>query len=182
MPEEGIWASFFNIDLILAELQINSDIKDLVEIGCGYGTFTLPVSKATDNVLFSFDMDTLMIQTTQLKVEKAGIINVKLLQKDVLEGGTGFEEESAGMILLFNILHSEERKQFLEEANRILKQGGIVAIIHWRKDIITPRGPDISLRPDLQIILDISSHLNFRFYGNSRILEPFHWGMQLIKK
>jgi hypothetical protein len=42
MPAEDIWSEFFNIDLILSELQINSKINDLVEIGCGYGTFTIP--------------------------------------------------------------------------------------------------------------------------------------------
>ena len=45
MPAEDMWASFFNVELILSELQINSDINDLVEIGCGYGTFTIPAAK-----------------------------------------------------------------------------------------------------------------------------------------
>ena len=45
MPAEDLWASFFNVDLILSELHINSEVNDLVEVGCGYGTFTIPVSK-----------------------------------------------------------------------------------------------------------------------------------------
>ena len=45
MPAANLWASFFDVDLILSELHINSDIKDLVEIGCGYGTFTIPSAK-----------------------------------------------------------------------------------------------------------------------------------------
>ena len=45
MPDEKMWNDFFDIDLILSELQINSQIKDLVEIGIGYGTFTIPQNK-----------------------------------------------------------------------------------------------------------------------------------------
>jgi tRNA G46 methylase TrmB len=45
MPAANLWASFFDVDLILSELHIDSDIKDLVEIGCGYGTFTVPSAK-----------------------------------------------------------------------------------------------------------------------------------------
>jgi SAM-dependent methyltransferase len=86
------------------------------------------------------------------------------------------------MVLLFNILHFNERRILLAEAARILKNGGIVAIIHWRKDIPTPRGPAINVRPDKEQILNASEGLNLNFHGNSRILEPYHWGIQLVKK
>ncbi len=52
MPAEDLWASFFNVELILSELQINSDINDLVEIGCGYGTFTIPSAKKIKGILY----------------------------------------------------------------------------------------------------------------------------------
>jgi len=54
MPEEKIWNDFFNIDLILSELQINKQINDLVEIGCGYGTFTIPSAKQITGKLYAF--------------------------------------------------------------------------------------------------------------------------------
>lgn len=57
MPEEKIWAEFFNIDLILSELLINSRISDLVEIGCGYGTFTIPTARKIAGTLYAFDIE-----------------------------------------------------------------------------------------------------------------------------
>jgi len=30
MPDEELWSSFFNVDLILKELQINSSVNSLV--------------------------------------------------------------------------------------------------------------------------------------------------------
>ncbi len=85
------------------------------------------------------------------------------------------------MVLLFNILHFDDRSILLKDASRILKSNGIAAIIHWRKDIETPRGPSIESRPDKQMILDSINGLDLRFEGNSRILEPYHWGIQLVK-
>jgi len=37
MPEETKWNDFFHVDFLLSELDINSKINDLVEIGSGYG-------------------------------------------------------------------------------------------------------------------------------------------------
>ncbi len=86
------------------------------------------------------------------------------------------------MVLLFNILHFREKRVFLAEAARILKNGGIIAIIHWRKDIPTPRGPALDTRPDQDEILSAAEGLDLHFYGNSKILEPYHWGVQLVKE
>jgi tRNA G46 methylase TrmB len=57
MPPEDDWESFFNVELILRELLIDSQVKDLVEIGCGYGTFTIPVARLIQGWLYAFDLD-----------------------------------------------------------------------------------------------------------------------------
>ena len=68
MPEEKIWNSFFNIDLILSELQINKQIYDLVEIGCGYGTFTIPSAKQIKGKLYAFDIEKEMLDIVKQKL------------------------------------------------------------------------------------------------------------------
>ena len=130
----------------------------------------------------TFDIDSSMIEIARENVRKSSLSSVTFSLRDVLEQGTGIEPNSTDMVLLFNILHFNERRILLAEAARILKNGGIVAIIHWRKDIPTPRGPAINVRPDKEQILNASEGLNLNFHGNSRILEPYHWGIQLVKK
>lgn len=44
MPERGSWEKFFNPSKILASLGLDSQINDVVEFGCGYGTFTIPAA------------------------------------------------------------------------------------------------------------------------------------------
>ena len=181
MPDESYWGSLFDIPLIVDWLDLDAVSAPIVEIGCGYGTFTIPIASRTDVDVHAFDIEPSMIEVTKKNAQEAGIHNVYLHLRDVMEHGTGIESESVGMVLLFNILHSDERRILLEEASRILKPNGIAAIIHWRKDIETPRGPDIESRPDKQMILNAIKGLNLSFGGNSRLLEPYHWGMQLLK-
>jgi SAM-dependent methyltransferase len=57
MPEETQWNNFFHVDFLLSELSIDSKINDLVEIGSGYGTFTIPTAKLIQGKLFAFDME-----------------------------------------------------------------------------------------------------------------------------
>lgn len=41
MPDEAFWESLFDIPLILEPLAIGQ-YHDVAELGCGYGTFTVP--------------------------------------------------------------------------------------------------------------------------------------------
>jgi len=182
MPSESYWNSLFDIPMIVEWLDLKSITGPIVEIGCGYGTFTLPIAKETRDTVYAFDIEPSMIENAKLNTEQAEVHNVRFIQRDILEQGTGLESGSAALVLLFNILHFTERRILLEEGCRILKPSGVLAIIHWRKDIETPRGPDLSLRPDQPMILDSIAGLELLFTGKSKLLEPYHWGMQLIKR
>lgn len=182
MPEEEYWNSLFDIEGIVDWLDLSkTNSATIVEIGCGYGTFTVPVAKKSAGKICAFDIEPSMIEVARENARRAGLSNVTFSLRDVLEQGTGLESGSVDMVLLFNILHFSAKRLLLEEAARILKEGGIVAIIHWRKDIPTPRGPAVDLRPDQGQILGAAAGLNLNFHGNSKILAPYHWGVQLVK-
>jgi ubiquinone/menaquinone biosynthesis C-methylase UbiE len=180
MPEECYWNSLFNIEGIVDWLAIPKS-STIVEVGCGYGTFTAPIARHHNGEIVAFDIEPFMIEITKRNVSKSGASNVTCILRDILEEGTGLKPESVDVVLLFNILHFSERRKLLSEAARILKNGGFVAIIHWRKDIPTPRGPIIELRPDMDQILNASEGLALHTRGTEKVLEPYHWGIQLIK-
>jgi ubiquinone/menaquinone biosynthesis C-methylase UbiE len=181
MPEEFYWNSLFDIKSIVDWLAIAKN-STIAEVGCGYGTFTVPVAQRTSGKVYAFDIDVEMLSVTQHNVQSAKLKNVELLHRDVLDAGTGLAAESVDLVLLFNILHFSERRIFLAEATRILRKGGVAVVLHWRKDIATPRGPAVELRPDQAQILLAASGLPLRFEGNSQLLPPYHWGMQLVKE
>jgi ubiquinone/menaquinone biosynthesis C-methylase UbiE len=181
MPDEAYWNSLFDVHLIVDWLHIENINDPIVEIGCGYGTFTIPVAEKAKANIIAFDIEQTMLETTKKHAQRTGINNIQYNRRDVLDKGTGLQSESTGMVLLFNILHFTERRLLLQETSRILKQSGVAAIIHWRKDIETPRGPVCQLRSDQKTILETITGIDLNFTGNSRILEPYHWGIQLIK-
>jgi SAM-dependent methyltransferase len=181
MPEEVYWSSLFDLEAILTWLNPAAGIDPIIEIGCGYGTFTVPIAQAVIGKVHAFDIDPAMIERARENVRLAGLRNVVFDQRDVLEAGTALPCGSAKTVLLFNILHSTHNRRFLEEAARILGDSGSIRILHWRKDIDTPRGPRRESRPELQSILEDISGLDLHPSGDPKIIEPYHWGIKLIK-
>ena len=180
MPDEAYWNSLFDIGGIIEWLAIPVDAT-IAEIGCGYGTFTVPVASCVEGVMYAFDIEPHMVEVARENVLNSRLENVRFDVRDVLESGTGIAPDSIDLVLLFNILHSDDKAVLLAEATRILRKGGIVAIIHWRKDIPTPRGPAVELRPDLEQIMEAAAGLGLDLLEGYRILPPYHWGARLIK-
>jgi SAM-dependent methyltransferase len=111
-------------------------------MGCGYGTFTIPVARRVSGVLTTFDIDEAMIERTRQRAAAAGAWNVLYMVGDVFADGFGGEAGSKDACLLFNILHCEEPLRLLAEAARVVRPGGEVLVIHWRCDPVTPRGAE----------------------------------------
>ncbi|MDD2552914.1 MAG: class I SAM-dependent methyltransferase, partial [Dysgonamonadaceae bacterium] len=182
MPDEKMWSSFFDINTILKELLINSQVEYLVEIGCGYGTFTIPAAKLVSGKLYAFDIEPEMIEYVRSKKLNEKIDNIILKERDVLKHTTGLDDNSVDYVMIFNILHHESPQDFFDECRRILKPKGRIGIIHWRSDVPTPRGPDLSIRPRPEQIIEWMYHANFQVDKEPFILEPYHYGLVLSKK
>jgi ubiquinone/menaquinone biosynthesis C-methylase UbiE len=181
MPAEDMWASFFNINLILSELHVKSEVNDLVEIGCGYGTFTIPSAKRISGKLYAFDIEEDMIDIVKQKLKNESVGNVILEHMDVLIQTTGLADNSIDYVMLFNILHHESPLDFFKEAFRILKPYGKVGILHWRSDIETPRGPHLDIRPRPDQILQLIDNQKFSLLKEPVVIKPYHYGMILSK-
>jgi ubiquinone/menaquinone biosynthesis C-methylase UbiE len=180
MPEEDIWVEFFEPESILKVLQLNSSSQDVVEFGCGYGTFTLPAAKIVSGTVHALDIESEMVAITQQKVESAGLSNVRTCLRDFVIDGTGLPDASVDYVMLFNILHAERPEALLREAYRILVLGGRMGIIHWNYDPTTPRGPSMDIRPHPEQCRDWAMKVGFRLIAPGIIqLLPYHYGMVL---
>jgi SAM-dependent methyltransferase len=104
MPDETWWEGLFDVPLILDWLGIDTQVDDAVELGCGYGTFTIPVARRIRGRVFAFDIEAGMVARTQQRVREAGLTNVLSRQRDVVECGYGLAGQSVDGCLLFNIL------------------------------------------------------------------------------
>jgi SAM-dependent methyltransferase len=178
MPEEAYWESLLDVPLILDRAGISGDIGDIVEFGCGYGTFTIPAARLVGGIVHALDIETEMVEHTAAKAKVAGLSNVRVERRDLLADGTGLSDASVDYAMLFNILHCEQPHLLLSEARRVLGNGGLLGIIHWNYDPSTPRGPSMDIRPRPQQCHQWAEQAGLRPHGPSCIdLPPYHYGM-----
>lgn len=147
MPDGSQWESFFNPRCIVERLDCRGLSGDIVEFGCGYGTFTIPAAQLNTGRLIALDIEPAMVTETMNKAAESGLRNVVAEQRDFVAAGCGRPDQSVSYAMLFNILHIEDPVRLLREAYRALAPGGLVGIIHWRSDVPTPRGPSPDIRP-----------------------------------
>ncbi|NUM52943.1 MAG: class I SAM-dependent methyltransferase [Candidatus Hydrogenedentes bacterium] len=182
MPEEAMWDSFFDPESILAALALDSRCVNVVEFGCGYGTFTIPAANVVSGTVFALDIEPEMIQATEQRAVRFGVTNVRVLRRDFVEEGTGLPDGCVDYAMLFNILHCEEPSRLLREAHRVLAAKGKLGIIHWRSDIPTPRGPSLDIRPTPDDCANWAAQAGFdRLEGETILIPPYHFGIVLEK-
>jgi SAM-dependent methyltransferase len=182
MPEEAYWESLFDIDLILDRMGIDATLRDVAELGCGYGTFTLPVAQRIRGVIETYDIEQTMVDRTLQRAREAGLTNVRAEVRDVLAEGFGGEPQTKDACLLFNILHGEEPERLLTHAARVVRPNGHVLAIHWRYDPATPRGPNMEIRPRPEQIIEWARRTEMlRFAKPMLDLPPWHYGLRFIR-
>ncbi len=182
MPEEAYWETLLDVELILDRLALDRRLGHVAELGCGYGTFTIPVARRIAGILYSFDIDAFMIARTQERALTAGMHNIHLECRDVVAEGLGLDEASMDVCLLFNIVHGEEPVRLLREAARVVKVGGSVHVIHWRYDLTTPRGPSMDIRPRPEQIIAWAEEAGLDSSKSSPVdMPPWHYGLTFLR-
>jgi SAM-dependent methyltransferase len=177
MPDEQMWREFFIPDKILDALGVIKIAGNIVDFGCGYGTFSIPAAKRTKGKVYAIDIEDDMIQTTRSKADHDGLLNVSVIKRDFINEGTGLPNRCCVYAMLFNILHAEEPLKLLIEAGRILKKNGRVGIIHWNYDPATPRGPSMEIRPRPEQCQRWIQEAGFMVGGGIIALPPYHYGI-----
>jgi len=178
MPDPSYWDTFFNPNCILARLDCGGPCGDVVEFGCGYGTFTVAAAGAVEGRVLALDIEPDLVALTTDKAREVGLTNVTARVRDFVADGTGLPDGCAGYAMLFNILHLEDPVALLREARRVLAPGGLVAAIHWRTDIATPRGPSMPIRPSAEQCRAWGHEAGLEFVRyESLCCCSWHWGL-----
>ncbi len=84
MPEEDRWKAFFNPDFILGELGLDRSSKLVVDLGCGYGTFSIPAARHITGTVYAMDIDSIQKvkkAATRVKTEATKITIVAAIEK-----------------------------------------------------------------------------------------------------
>lgn len=179
MPPQEYWETLHDVAGILDAFGFDAATGDVAELGCGYGTFTVPLAARIRGNVHALDIDAAMVAATAQRAATAGLTNVHAQVRDVLADGFGVGSGSCDAVLLFNILHAEEPVALLRAARDAVRAGGLVAVIHWRSDLATPRGPSLEIRPRPEQIAAWASEAGLAADGPSFELPPWHYGVKL---
>lgn len=134
----------------------------VADVGCGIGYFTFPASYIvglTGKVL-AMDISDEMLEHVREKVHLSGAANIETIRIDN-EQTLSLEDSLVDVALAFFVLHeTEDAAQFIFSLNRILKPGGKLAIIDWKKSE-TPHGPPVTHRIDKETVISLLTEVGF---------------------
>lgn len=180
MPQEALWSGFFDVkpalDVLMGKGLLDGNV---IEFGCGYGTFTLPVAMRTRGFVTALDIEPQMVALVSQRAAECGLDNVRAEVRDFVANGTGVPDGSQRQAMIFNLLHLEDPVALLREARRTLQYGGTLAVMHWRSDIATPRGPSLAIRPSPEQCRAWIESAGFKQVSQVELEPacPFHFGL-----
>lgn len=186
MPAQAYWETLFDVPLILDAFGFTADSSavtgPVAELGCGYGTFTVPLAQRLSHPIHALDLDPAMVATARARARAAGLTHVHASVRDVLTDGFGLPHSSCAAVLLFNILHAEDPITLLSAARDLVHPGGQIAVIHWRSDLPTPRGPSLAIRPTpAQILTWAATAGGLTAPDTTLDLPPWHYGLKFLR-
>ena len=176
MPGAEVWQGFFDPAQVLDRLDCDHP-GDVVEFGCGYGLFTVEAAKRSGGTVYALDIEPDMVAATLAAAERAGVVNVRPVQRDFVVDGTGLATGSCDYAMVFNLLHIDAPVALLREAFRVLAPAGRLGIIHWNVDPATPRGPPLGIRPMPGQCRRWAEEAGFRLVRDEPAVARWHWGL-----
>ena len=179
MPDETYWASFFDADAALEKLLGSRVDGNVIEFGCGYGSFTVPAARRAAGYVTALDIEPEMVDCVRQKATACNLTNIQAEVRDFVTHGTGVATASQVHAMIFNLLHLEQPVSLLREAYRTLQDGGVLSVIHWRSDIPTPRGPSLAIRPTPEQCRMWMAEAGFHAIESVDLQSccPFHFGL-----
>lgn len=178
MPDKTMWEKYLEPEPILRRMGLTSFQSDVADLGCGYGTFTLPAARIVSGTVYALDIEPEMVETVRRRSRKAEIGNIRAYLRDFMSHGTGRPDQSIDHVMIYNILHGVRPEVLLREAFRILVPGGRLSVIHWIHDPDTPRGPPMEIRPKPEECMVWAEAEGFHLLEPDIIeLPPYHYGL-----
>ncbi|MEO8499354.1 MAG: methyltransferase domain-containing protein [Vicinamibacteria bacterium] len=139
-PERRRWLPVVDV---LDRLAVRPGMM-IADVGSGTGYFALPLAGAVGPFgrVFAVDAQPEMLALLRGRVED---LPISLVHGTA--DRTTLPDASVDLVLLANVWHEiDEPTAVLAETARILRPGGRIAILDWRKDVEQPPGPPLAHR------------------------------------
>lgn len=173
---------FLDPGKIVMEFDIQEGMS-VADFGCGTGYFTILLGQKVgkDGKVYALDVQEPPLDSVRAKAKAAGLENIETVRANLeVLGGSRLPDNSQGMVLLANILFQSTKKaEIINEATRVLKIGGSLIIIDWKRSA-GGFGPPDELRTEQADMRALVSAEKFSFQKDIDA-GSFHYGMVFQK-
>jgi len=151
-------SSFIDPATIIAQSGIGNG-QTVADLGCGGGFYTVAAAKVVGNsgMVYAVDIQESKLAATQSAGRHLGVNNISVVKADLERPVAGISDNSCDAVLTTSILHEiGDKAALLSNAYRLLKTGGVLVAVEWKKQATT-FGPDMESRiaqEDLQQLLE----------------------------
>lgn len=168
---------------VVNDFDINEGMK-AADLGCGAGYFTILLAQRVGPAgkVYALDIVENALDNVRARANALGLNNVETVRTNLeILGGSGLPDGSQDFALLANILFQSNKKaDIIREGRRILKNGGELVVIDWRRGG-GGFGPPDNLRPDTSEIQALVEKESFMF-ERSINAGQFHFGLTFKKQ
>jgi ubiquinone/menaquinone biosynthesis C-methylase UbiE len=167
-----------------AELRLEGG-STLLDLGCGAGRYTLAAAEVLgqDGLIYAIDLWQGGIESLQGQAAARGYGNIKARVADAGQG-LPLEAGRVDVCLLATVLHelveAKSAAGTLAEVARVLRTGGILAIVEFLK-IPGPPGPPLHIRLGPRDVERIVAPYGFQKAGESVEVGPYNYLLRFVK-
>ncbi len=125
----------------------------LIDVGAGTGFFSKPFAdKIPDGKVYACDTSEVMLEW--LKENLSSEYEDRILPMKTEENSIDLGDKIADLVFMIMLHHElDDPLLMLQEAKRLLKSGGKIMIVDWKKEEM-PVGPPLELRIEADVIED----------------------------
>ncbi len=156
----------------------------VADFGSGAGYFTILVAKRVGDsgLVTAVDILNSALETLRAKAKVDGLGNIQTVRSNLeVFGSSGLASDSQDAVLLANILfQSSNKPAIIAEARRVLKPGGALIVIDWKKGT-GGFGPPEDLRTEEEEMKQLIQGSDGLQFQNQIDAGVFHYG-QIFKK
>ncbi|MCL5011103.1 MAG: class I SAM-dependent methyltransferase [Patescibacteria group bacterium] len=163
---------------ILKRLGLSKEMS-AVDLGSGSGSWVLPLARILeDGQVTAVDVLEEPLSALQSRARLEGLANIKTLVADAENEIRQLASEAFDLVLATNLLFQvEDKKTVFKLAFRVLKPGGKLLVVDWRKEAIL--GPKTGRVSEFEAE-DIAEETGFQKEKEVEAGE-YHYGLVFIK-
>jgi ubiquinone/menaquinone biosynthesis C-methylase UbiE len=178
MSDKPVAAGKSSFDLldtekVFAIIDVKPD-SCFLDLACGIGKYSLEIAKhiGEKGSVYAVDLWQEGIESLDQQIAAEGAKNIKTIVADI-SSRVPLEENSIDSCLMATILHDltqEDQKTTMQEVARLVKPGGMLNIIEFKKIDKGP-GPPIEIRMDEKDVAALVTQYGFEKVAGSEVGE-----------